>query len=160
MPLQISGTSAARFWKLQHRNAGSGGPLQCSYTNFCGATGFYTRCEQVNLLQGCSDSTRSPNEWSHWGPCHVIPVVPVGSPAGFCSPGSDSPLGSQHTGSGSSNKPGISVLVDFANTIQQFFVKIEWLCCRPAGIIFKIILLLLVGDRKQQSDSLIPKVCV
>lgn len=60
-----------------------------------------------------------------------IPLIPAGSPAVFSSPGLDSLLGSCHTGPGTSNKPGASELVDFANMIQWFFVRIEWLRWRP-----------------------------
>lgn len=50
----------------------------------------------------------------------MSPLIPVGNPLVFCSPGCDALLGSQHTGSGSSSKPGTSVLVDFAKTTPVF----------------------------------------
>lgn len=152
------------FCRSQHRFTGSGDPVQYTHNNLWGYRVLHLR-KQVNFLEGCSDS-RS------WSPNEIISPRPQLCGLLFCgqsflwavllvscSPSIDSPLGRQHTGPDSSNKPGISVLVDFTNTIQRFLVKIEWLCCRAACIILKISPLLLVGDGKQQSDSLIPKVC-
>lgn len=151
MLAQLFGINAALLWKLQSRITGSSGPIQHSFTTFCGATGYYyTCCKQVNLLQDCFNSTLDLQMDDD--PCHVILLIPVGNPSGVCSPEFDSLLGSHRTGSSSSNKPGISVLEDFANVIQQLFVKIKWLYCGTACIIHKVNRLLLAGEWNQQSD--------
>lgn len=113
-------------------------------------SGFYSHCKQVNLLQGCSNSTVDL-------PMKDLTGVPAMWYILFLwAILQDSVLQAvipHWEASTQDLESGILLRIT-----QQFFVKIECLCCRPACIILKISPLLLVGDRKQQSDSLIPKV--